>query len=229
MSLIAGVAFCPHPPLLVPAVGAGELVAAREPALAAVRTMIAAPIEQVYVIGAGPGTAVFPAGSSGSFAGYGVDVRTRLPGAPAAAAPELPLSLAVAGWLLEAAGWAGPTTGYACDPAGTLPAGLSVDVPTGLLVMGDGSARRTEKAPGWLDARAAGFDAAVAAALAAGDVDALATTDLALAADLLAAGAPAWTAAAGLLTGTTWTADLSYDDAPYGVGYFISTWLVTGR
>ena len=230
MSMIAGVAFCPHPPLLVPAVGAGEPVAAREPALAAVCTLIAGSVEQVYVLGAGSAAArVFPAGSSGSFAGYGVDVTTRLPGAPAAPAPQLPLSLAVAGWLLEAAGWTGPTTGYACDPQGSLPADLTIDVPTALLVMGDGSARRTEKAPGWLDARAAGFDAAVATALAAGDVDALAATDLPLAADLLAAGAPAWTAAAGLLGGTTWTTRLSYDDAPYGVGYLVATWLATGR
>ncbi len=72
----------------------------------------------------------------------------------------------------------------------------------GLLVMGDGSARRTEKAPGWLDERAAGFDAAASAALAAGDPALLARGAICeLGAQLLAAGAPAWRAASRLLAG----------------------------
>ncbi len=167
------------------------------------------------------------AGARGSFRGYGVDAQVQLPGGPANGGNEtpLPLPLAVGAWLLDEAGWRGPTTGVTCDPRGALPqplAALFAD-PVGLLVMGDGSARRTEKAPGWLDPRAAGYDAAVSAALASGDPQQL-STDLALGADLLAAGAPAWHAASRLLSGPVWSAGVSYDDAPYGVGYLVATW-----
>jgi hypothetical protein len=208
----------------VPEVGAGEPVAARAPALEAVRWLVAEPVEEIVVLAAGAGPATFPSGSEGSFAGYGVDLRTRLPGrAHGPGAEPLPLGLAVAGWLLDAAGWTGPTTGLTCGAAGELPPVAIDGAVTGLLVMGDGSARRTEKAPGWLDERAGGFDAAVSAALASGDPTRL-QTDLALAAELLAAGAPAWAAAGGLLAGQSWSAAVSYDDAPYGVGYFVARW-----
>jgi hypothetical protein len=63
--------------------------------------------------------------------------------------------------------------------------------------MGDGSARRSEKAPGHLDPAAAPFDAAVAAALAAGDTTALAALDPAER-DELARALDRWLEAAGL-------------------------------
>ena len=66
--------------------------------------------------------------------------------------------------------------------------------PVAVLAVGDGSARRTVKAPGYLDAAAEPFDAAVAAALATGDADALAALDAAEGARLLAAGVPTWRA-----------------------------------
>ena len=56
--------------------------------------------------------------------------------------------------------------------------------------MGDGSARRTVKAPGYLDPAAEPFDARVATALAAGDAGALAGLDPAEGERLLAAGVP---------------------------------------
>ena len=89
--------------------------------------------------------------------------------------------------------------------------------------MGDGSARRTEKAPGWLDERAAASTPRSARRLRPGIPSALAV-DLALGAELLAAGAPPWAAAAGLLAAGAGTARLSYDEAPYGVGYLVATW-----
>ncbi len=61
--------------------------------------------------------------------------------------------------------------------------------PTGVLVMGDGSARRSLKGPGYLDDRAERFDATVVMALADGSPQSLAALDLELAHQLLAAGA----------------------------------------
>ena len=66
-----------------------------------------------------------------------------------------------------------------------------VDGRVALLVMADGSAKRSTSAPGFLDDRAEAFDASIAAALADGDAEALASLDLELGAELWAAGTPA--------------------------------------
>ncbi|MCM3926257.1 hypothetical protein ND748_31880, partial [Frankia sp. AiPs1] len=160
----------------------------------------------------------------------------------AVAAPSLPLSLTVGAWLLASAGWSGDRTALGV-PAGHSPrqaAGLGerlvAQVRRGerlaLLVMGDASARRTLKAPGGLDERAAAFDAAAAAALAGPDPAALLDLDPALAAELLAAGRASWQVLAGALLAATrddtpteaWSSELTYDDAPYGVGYLVAVW-----
>ena len=91
--------------------------------------------------------------------------------------------------------------------------------------MGDGSARRCERAPGYVDPRAEPFDAAVAAALAAGDAAALRALDPALGADLLAAGVPAWRVAGHAAAGVDLTAELLHRSAPYGVGYLVASWV----
>ncbi len=225
MTVIAA-AFCPHPPLLLPEVAAGEPVAVRRPAVEAVRWLTGQPIRRVLVLGSGDAPTIYPPGSVGSFAGYGVDRQVQFSGSTGevGVGQTLPLALAVGAWLVETAGWTGHTMGTTCDPQGGLPATPSDGgEAVGLLVMGDGSARRSEKAPGWLDDRSQAYDEGVSAALASGDGAGL-VVDLALGAELLAAGAPAWTAAAGLLGGRHWRAELSYDDAPYGVGYLVATW-----
>ncbi len=96
-------------------------------------------------------------------------------------------------------------------------------VPTGVLFVGNGSAMRTEKAPGHFDERADGFDAALRAALTAPDPAALATVDTALADEL-------WADAAGIRDlGRFLTPDrvaqVHYDDAPFGVQYWVISWL----
>jgi hypothetical protein len=92
--------------------------------------------------------------------------------------------------------------------------------------MGDGSARRSLKAPGHLDAAAEPFDAAVAAALAVGDPGALAALDPAEGARLLAAGVPAWRAVGAVLAGREVTGRLHAHEAPFGVGYLVADWSV---
>ncbi len=223
------VAFCPHPPLLVSEVGAGEPVAVRTPAVSAVGRLAALPIERIVLVGVADAAAEYRAGSSGAFAGYGVDLAVQLPGERmgADAGGPLPLSLAVGAWLLAQASWTGGFLGLACDPDGALPE-VTLGRGDGLLVMGDGSARRTEKAPGWLDERAAGYDADVSTALASGDPARLARLDPELGRTLLAAGVPAWRAVGRLLSGSSWDAEMSYDDAPYGVGYLVAMWSTPG-
>ena len=221
--MITGAAFCPHPPALVPEVARGaapELADLRAACRTAIQR-VAMPGTALLLLGAGPATRRHDASARGSLAGYGVELQVGLT-TGADGPTELPLSLTIGAWLVHDAlddvpalqAWSiGP------EPAsGELP-----DAPTALVVMGDGTARRSLAAPGYLDDRAAGFDAAVAAALASGDPDAL-RVERALGADLLAAGPPVWHAAADLLVDRAWTAEVFYDAAPYGVGYFAAAW-----
>ncbi|MGH3165026.1 MAG: hypothetical protein ACRDN0_03910, partial [Trebonia sp.] len=99
----------------------------------------------------------------------------------------------------------------------------------GLLVMGDGSAKRTLKAPGYFDERAAPFDASVEQAVRSGDMTALAAMDAALARDLMATGRAAWQVLAGALGAGSAGAragvspgEVLYSDFPYGVSYLVA-------
>jgi hypothetical protein len=94
--------------------------------------------------------------------------------------------------------------------------------------MGDGTARRSASAPGYLDERAAPFDEAVERAVRDGDLAALASLDPVLAADLLAVGRPAWQALAGALLTDPFAAgrlrtEILYSEAPLGVAYLVAT------
>ena len=94
----------------------------------------------------------------------------------------------------------------------------------GLLVVANGSATRTEKAPGHLDERAAAFDAEIGKALAERDPAALAGIDLALADELWAL--PDADVLRGLAdrVGSVEDVHVDYDDAPYGVQYWVVRW-----
>ncbi len=200
--MVRAVAFVPSPPLLLEALGGGpaELRAACQQAISVLDG-----VERVVVLGAGP---------IGGWVTGTIDA-TPYGARGAKADVPLPLALAVGTTLL----------GERPHELWALAGGRVPELPdeVGLLVVGDGSARRTEKAPGHLDPRAAGFDAHVSAALAAGDPVALAALDGSLGAELLAAGVEAWQAAAVLSPGP-WHGSLLLDDAPFGVGYFVATW-----
>lgn len=94
------------------------------------------------------------------------------------------------------------------------------------LVVGNGSAKRTEKAPGHLDERAEPFDERLGRALGAADPEALRGIDQALAADLWAATGQ-MPALADLLSGAgAHTVAVDYEGAPYGVQYWVMRWRV---
>ena len=89
--------------------------------------------------------------------------------------------------------------------------------PTRVLVVGNGSARRTEKAPGFLDGRATAFDEALGASLRAGRPE----VDARLAAEL-------WASVTGIERladlGDLGPAQVDYDDDPFGVQYWVLRW-----
>jgi len=188
------IAFVPSAPFLLLDAGPADLRAAIDAALASLHG-------EVVVVGASPE----PGWVEGSvdLTPYGV------PGEQAK--DPLPLALAVGSHVL----------GDRPHRLWGVPSGPLPDAEA-LLVVADGSAKRTIKAPGHFDERAEAFDAAVAAALRAGDPAALGALDAHLAGELWVGGLAAWTAVAGL--GGPWHAELSYADAPHGVGYVVATW-----
>lgn len=252
--MLVAAAVCPCPPLIVPEVAAGaapELDSVRDACTQALGALAQARPDRLIVVGptGGSGSAGYPQGARGSFRGFGVDVDVCLGSPPkeppadargepatragdAAARPELPVSLAVGAWLLAHAEQPSvPVTGLAVgeqwDTEQCVAAGAELAAGPerlALLVMGDGSACRSLKAPGYFDERAADFDAAVAAALATADVAALEAVDAVLARQVQAAGRPAWQVLAGAAKEAGLHGRLLHDDAPYGVGYLVAAW-----
>jgi hypothetical protein len=190
--------------------------------------MLAVRPEVVVVVGNGaaPGERFGP-GDAGELRGLGLAGDIPFAGRVRPGGRRVPLAHAVGAWLLDQAGFMGTRVGVGPADLGQLVRDLPG--PLGVLAMGDGSARRTVKAPGYLDEAAGPFDAAVATALSAGDADALADLDVAAGERLLAAGVATWRAVGGALTGRTVAARLHHDAAPFGVGYLVADWVVAGR
>jgi hypothetical protein len=221
------VAFCPQPPLLVPAVAGApspELAGLRAAVDGAVQAVLADRPELVVVVGDGADGVRFGAGDAGDLRGFGVDLEVPFAGEVRPGGRRVPVPHVLGAWLLDRAGHAGSRLGVG---PGDLAAALDDDPgPVAVLAMGDGSARRSEKAPGHLDPAATPFDAAVARALATGDAAALASLDPEQGARLLAAGVPVWRAVGAVLAGREVRAQLHFDGAPFGVGYLVADWRV---
>lgn len=125
---------------------------------------------------------------------------------------------------LEAVRWLGEDVTVVADPQGARvaralveAAGTSTGSGGGVLVVGNGSAKRSEKAPGHLDERASDFDAALGAALRRGD---LGGVDWTLAEELWAS-VEGIRRAADVISGP---AVVDHDDDPYGVQYWVMRW-----
>ncbi len=217
------VVLCPGPPLLVEGLSGAQDVAAevRAACLLALAPVLAAGPAEVVVVGGADESGAWPAGTP-------VDVRrfgTTGPRTPSG----LPQSLGVGRWLLDRAGWRGPVHLQAL--AWEVPDAELDDLAarwrrrpdTAVLLIGEGSTRRGEQAPGFLDERAFPFDDTVADALQAGDADALHTLDDDLARELAVSARPVLRLLGRLATGPV-HAELDYRDDPFGVSYFVASW-----
>ena len=94
----------------------------------------------------------------------------------------------------------------------------------GLLVVANGSATRSEKAPGHLDQRAFAFDDALAGALRSGRPEQLTALDAGLAEQLWCFDAPAWCHLGRLAPEPDGPVCVDYDDDPFGVRYWVVRW-----
>jgi hypothetical protein len=229
--VLSTVAVVPEPPLLVPELATGaatETAALRAACREAARRLAAASGSWTAVGADSGGRRTATSDARGSFVGFGVDVVVGLgPHATGPVDPALPLPLLIAGWLRDdlPVTVRGETVAPDSDPAACLALGAELArETTALLIVGDGAATHTEKAPGYLDERAGPFDDAVAAALAAADPEALAALDPALAADLWAVGRAPWQVLAGATRGRAWTGELLHSSRTFGVGYHVAVW-----
>jgi len=202
--------------MLVPALASGaapELDELRTRCRAALTTVGSAAPDVTYLVGldAGP--------RARSFAPWGVDEPVDVP-------EPMPLALLVGAWLTAATQRSFVAVADDMEPAqcAELGAELAASAPrVAFVVLGDGSARHSEKGPGYLDERAANFDETVATALREGDTHALLSLDPAFARELLAAGRAPWQVLAGAAAGRQWMATAG-TSAPYGVAYHVAVW-----
>jgi hypothetical protein len=223
--VIIRAALCPSPPLLArDLTGRDPLVSGLREACAEVTARLVDTDPDVIII----------VGSASETSGWDstsrLDLAAFAPALRAGGPPDLPLSLGLGAFLLDQAGYSGPRVLQAVgehEPAARcaeLGDKLSASAArAALLVIGDGSARRSLTAPGHLDERAAPFDAQVERAIRDGDLAALAAVDTALARDLMATGRPAWQALAGAMGAGQPTTEVLYADAPFGVAYFVAS------
>ena len=229
--MLVSAAVCPHPPLLVPelaAGAAGELDGLRGACHEAVAVLLGSQPDLVVVVGDAPSTGPYPDGAWGSLAPYGVDVRV----GEGTGSPTLPLALTIGRWLLdreEHAEVAASFFGVGADTDAHRAAQLGETLAAradrvALLVMGDASARRSLKGPGYLDERAAPYDETVAEALGTADLQGLLALDPVLSHELLVAGRASWQVLAGAARGARWSARLVFEGAPYGVTYLVAAW-----
>lgn len=188
----------PSAPALLPAYGSLEdpLPDLRAACREAVAELVAEAPERVAVVAAGPRP-----DNVGRGVGTSAGVR-------------------IAEHLLAEAGYAGAVVSFERGlplERGTLEAAV--------LVVGNGSARRTENAPGHLDVRALPFDDELDAALRSADGATLRGTDLALAEELWCHDAPAFHVLGELLEEQPpGEVEVGYDGDPFGVRYWVVTW-----
>jgi hypothetical protein len=244
--VIVSAAICPSPPLLARELTgqaglAGQagrlpelLPELRDACAAALAALLAASPDLVVVAGPTAVTADFGHRGRLDLAAYAPAL-----GRASDDEPALPLSLGIGARLLDEAGYRGPRSfrgiGVSAPAEDCLRLGrqIAASAPCcpnqriALLAVGDGSARRSVSAPGYLDERAAPFDESVARAVRDGEPAALAALDPELAAELMADGRAAWQVLAGALTAVGVTpdglrGDVLYAEAPLGVAYLVA-------
>jgi hypothetical protein len=220
--VIVAAALVPAAPLLVPELGGQHppLPELRAATARAVAALLDARPDLLAVVGPASATASWPADTPADFGPFLGRAGT---------GHSLPLPLALGARVLRDTGYAGETAfqavGVDAPPHACAALGRALADRAGrvaLLVVGDGSARRTPKAPGWFDSRAEAFDAATERAVGSGDLAALLDVDPALATALQAVGRPAWQVLAGAAGDRRCASELHYADAPLGVGYLVA-------
>jgi hypothetical protein len=232
--VLSTIAIVPSAPVLVPELAGAAAAELADLAAAVVAAASLLPPRWI-VVGAGHSDDELGPYFTGTFAGFGIDVRVSLsPQAaePASAPAEAPLCALIGAWVR---GRARPEASaqvrvyrsdHAADAALAHGRQLRAEIdpvsdPIGVLVVADGANTLTPTAPGGYDPgdpRPAAAQLALDDALATGDTAALTR----LPGQIL--GRVAFQVLAGLTEPGPRTAKELYRAAPYGVGYFAGVW-----
>jgi hypothetical protein len=227
--VLTAIALTPTAPVLVSdlaGAAAAEVAEVREAAVAAAATLP----QRWIAVGVGPvGERIGPE-TRGTFAGYGVDVPVALSPEAGSRITAMPLCALFGAWLRGQANPRAIVEVRVC--AADLDAAAAVDLgrslraeiddiaePIGVLVLADGATTLTPSAPGSYDAGSEAGQSVLDDALAAGDVAALVRLP-----DWIA-GRVAYQVLVGLAEPGPWDATELARSAPYGVGYFVGTWV----
>ena len=225
--MLSAIAIIPSAPVLVPELASGAAVELAD-LTAAVRSAAQVLPSRWVAIGVGSQDSRVATDAVGTFAGYGLDIRVTFASDTTGEVQPLPLCALIAGWLR---GSANPDAtvdvrvfaeDLAPDPALERGRALRTELDAaadavGVLVIADGANTLTAAAPGGFDPDSVARQAQWDDALAEGDVAALARLSGVL-------GRVAYQVLAGL-AGSDPKATELYRGAPYGVGYFVGTWV----
>jgi hypothetical protein len=226
--VLSAIAIVSSAPVMVPALAgaaAVELVDLREAVFGAATSL---PMRWIAV-GVGPAEGIVGPERTGTFAGYGVDVRVTLSPEAAGAPDELPLCALIAGWVRAQVKPEARADVRVFADDGDADAALDhgrrlraeIDAaaePVGVLVVADGAHTLTAGAPGGYDPDSIPAQAALDDALAQGDCAALTRLSNAI------VGRVAYQVLAGLTGVAPRSAKELYRGAPFGVGYFVGVW-----
>jgi hypothetical protein len=226
--MLVAAAFVPIPPLLVPEIAAGSAAAdesLRQACRAAVARLLGAALDELVVVG--PATVDGPVDGGWDWRGFGV------PSPEAPPTRRLPLGLGIGSWLLDTQAHDVPVRRHhgvsIASPAALCAATgrelVAGPARVGLLVCGDGTACRSEKAPGHLVPAAQAWDDTALGALQDAAVAALLALDPDAATRLMAVGRAPWQVLAGAAGDAVFDARIDWAEAPYGVMYIAGTWL----
>lgn len=227
--MLAAIALTPTAPVLVSDLAgsaAAEVAEVREAAVAAAATLP----QRWIAVGVGLVDERIGPDTRGTFAGYGVDVPVALSPEAGPRVTALPLCALFGAWLRGQANPRAMVEVRVCaadlDAAAAADLGRSLRVeidemgePIGVLVLADGATTLSPSAPGGYDPDAEAVQSALDDALAAADVAALGRLP-----DWIA-GRVAYQVLAGLAETGPWAATELARSAPYGVGYFVGTWV----
>ena len=227
--MITAVVFIPAAPLMCPDVDVESLLADERAVSIELIAELQQDAERIIVIGAGTSTTWFEDGGIGNTRGFGgvshYAIGTGL--------DELPQSLTVGASVVSATGWAGEVQALVIDADTTIGqrqvlakevVANSGDQRTLIVAVGDGSATRTEKAPGYIQPDALDFDAAVVRAIDSVDRNALMAIEQSTADRLWCRGLPTWQVVAQAID--TAHGAVVFESSPFGVNYFVASWRI---
>ncbi|SEF66508.1 hypothetical protein SAMN05444920_101320 [Nonomuraea solani] len=214
--MLVAAAVCPPTPLVVL-----ELPDLRSTCHTAIDALRAARPDTLVIVGGAEATSAYDGTSAGTLRPWGLDVTA------GGGEPVLPLSLTIGRLLLDddpglLQSVAFDATGDECRELGAKLAVAGDRV--ALLVMADGSACLSPRAPGRYDDAAGPFNDHIATALAGADAGALTALDPAEADRLWVSGRAALQVLAGAAGPAAFEGRLLMATAPYGVGYFTGVW-----